>query len=81
MDVGKRPDASFDCLFQTVGCVGLRKHDSCLYGRKQVLASVLCFPSQRSNLLLTSLLLGNIPCDLRCSNDLALGVFNGRNGQ
>jgi hypothetical protein len=59
----------------------MRKIDGCLYSREQVLTSVLCFPSQGRDLLLISLLLGNIPRDLRCADNLAFGIFNRRKGQ
>src|SRR6476620_6928630 len=81
MDIGKRLNASLNCPFQTVGCFGLRKPHSCLHGREQVLTSVLRFPSQRRDLLLASLLLRNIPRDLRSSNNLAFRISDGRDGQ
>jgi hypothetical protein len=42
---------------------------------------VLCFPSQGRDLLLSPLLLRNIPRDFRCADDIAAGVFNGGDGQ
>ena len=81
MHIGKRLNASLNCTFCTVGCFGLRKHHRCLHGREQVLTSVLCFPSQQRDLLLASFLLSNIPRDLRCSNNLAFRISDGRNGQ
>jgi len=81
VNVRKRLDTSFNRLFEAFGCVGLRKMDGSLYGRQQILTAVFCFSSQRGDLLLTSFLPSNVPRDFRCSNDLAFGIFDGRNGQ
>ena len=67
--------------FESFGGLRLRKMHGCLYGRQQILTSVLRFASERSDLLLTSLLLSNVPRDFRCSYDLAFGVSYRRNRQ
>ena len=79
MNIGKGPNASFNCLLQPLKRVGLRKLDGGEHVRNQVLASMLGLPSQSGDLLLSPLLLAHVPCDLRRSNDLAVGVLDGRN--
>jgi hypothetical protein len=81
VDIRKRLNAAYNDLLQHFGRIRIGEIDDCLYARKQVLAPMLRFPSQRGDLFLTSLLLGNIPRDLGRSNNLAFGVFEGRNGQ
>jgi hypothetical protein len=51
----------------------VRKIDGCLHIRKHVLTAVLSFASQGRNLLLISLLLGNIPRDFRMIRILPFG--------
>jgi hypothetical protein len=60
VNIRERAYATFNRLFQPLRCVGLRKNDRCLYARKQVLTSMLCFSRQSGNSLLASLLLSNI---------------------
>src|ERR1700733_103428 len=78
MNIGKGPNASFDRLLQPFRRIGLRKLDGGEHVPKQVLASVLSLPSKSGDLLLSPLLLADVPCDLRRSNDLALGVLDRR---
>ena len=49
--------------------------------REDVLASMLRFPRQGPDLFLSSLLVGNIPRNRRCADNLAVGIFDRRNGQ
>src|SRR6516165_10662924 len=81
MNIRQRLDASFDCLLQTFSGFGPRKIYGCLYVGQQVLASVLSFTREDRNLILSAFLLRNIPGDFRCADDLAIIIFDGRDGQ
>src|SRR5215469_1282285 len=81
MNIRKSLNTTFNRLFQVINRSCLRKIDHSLYVCEQVLAAVFCLPRQRSDLLLASLLFGNVPGDLRRSDDLPLRVFDRRNRQ
>ena len=81
MNICKRLDTSFNRSLQPFERVGVSELDSSEHTRKQVLASMLGLPSQGGDLLLTSLLLGDVSRDLRRANDLSVGVPDGGHGQ
>ena len=81
MNVGKRLDTAFNRLFQLFGCTGLREIDDGLHVGEHVFASMLGFPGQSGDFLLASLLFGDVPGDLRCADDLAVGISDRGNGQ
>jgi hypothetical protein len=60
----------------TTDRASLGKVDHGLYVPKQILATVLCFPGQCRDLLLTSLMFRNITRDLGRSDDFAFAVFD-----
>jgi len=53
----------------------------CQYGRQYILAPVFGLPTQSGDLFLVPFRLANVPGDLGRSDDLALGIFDGRNRQ
>jgi hypothetical protein len=55
VNIRKRLDASFDGLLQTFRSVGLKKSYGRLYVGEQVLASVLSFTCEGSDLILGAL--------------------------
>src|SRR6185437_2856171 len=81
VNIGHRLDAPADHALEVFGRIGLRKVDDRLDVREDVLASMLRFASQNLNVLLISLLLCDISCNLRCSDDPSFGILYGRNGQ
>src|ERR1700722_17658652 len=81
MYVCKRPDTPFDGVFQSFGSLGLGKLDGRLNIREQVLAPVFCFACEDGDLLLAALLLGDVPRDLRRTDNLAFTVSDWRNSQ
>src|SRR5262249_17767230 len=76
VNVRKRPNTSLNGRLEALRGVGLGKVDRRLPAGEKILASVLGFPGQDYNVLLITLLLCNIPRDLRSADNLAFGVFD-----
>ena len=79
MNICKGLNTSFYRLFQFTNRISLRKVYHGLNIGKQILATVLCFPSQCRDLLLFLLPFRNVMGDLRRSDNFAFAVFNWRN--
>src|SRR5262249_44196505 len=65
----------------TGGRVGIRKIYSGLDGGKNIIGSMLSFPSERDGVLVIPFTLRNVPGDFRRPYDLAVSISDGRDHQ
>ena len=81
MHIGKRLNATFNRTFESLNRFGSRK----IYGRlnscKDILGSVLGFPSKHSDVLVVALSLRDVSGDFRRSYNLALSICDRRDRQ
>jgi hypothetical protein len=78
MHIGKRLNAPFNRAFESVNRFGSRKLNGRLNRCKDILGSVLSFPSEHSDVLVVPLSLRDVPCYFGRTYNLALSISDRR---